>query len=135
MQLVVMRIVRSQSGQQYVDVEHPQGGFIRLPLEWTDRRTPTVPAVSGGRQVRLSAPALLKLAEAVEEGLKRPLPPKPAALPARESRFNHASTAGAPRRPALVAPVRGSPKPVGERLGQPAAQGAARRGRRRRAKP
>lgn len=135
MRLAVMRAVRSQGGQQYVDVQHPRGGFIRLPLEWTDRRTPTVPTVSGGRQVRLSAPALLKLAEAVEEGLKRPLPPAPAALPEQESRFNHASTAAAPRRPVLVAPVRGSQKSAGERVGQPAAQGAARRGGRRRAKP
>jgi len=130
--LAVVRTVRSQEGQQYVDAEHPKGGLIRVPLEWTDRRTPVATAVGVGQ---LNAPALLKLVEAVEEGLKRSLALEPAALPERDSSFHHASSAAAPSPPALVTPFRGSQEPVGGRLGQSAAQAAARRGRCRRATP
>jgi hypothetical protein len=129
--LAVLRTVRSQEGQQYVDVEHPKGGLIRVPLEWTDRRTPVAMVVVAGQQGRLNAPALLKLAEAVEEGLKRSLAVEPAALPEWDSSFHHASSAA----PALVTPARGNQDPVGGGLGQPAAQAAARRGWRRRAAP
>ncbi|MFE8600322.1 hypothetical protein [Archangium violaceum] len=35
--LPVVRFIRSQDGRRYVDVEHPPGQYMRLPLEWTDR--------------------------------------------------------------------------------------------------
>jgi hypothetical protein len=131
MSLAVVRIVRHHSGQQYVDVEHPKGGFIRLPLEWTDRRAPVVEPVAGGQQVRLDALALLKLAEAVEEVLGRALSSEPTAVGGQKPRFHHASAADAQSGGALAAPVGGGKGAVAGSLGQPAAQDAARRGRSR----
>ena len=69
--LPVARFIRSQDGRRYVDVEHPPGRYMRLPLEWTDRSPPLVPPSIGGREVRLSVPALLKLAQVVQAALER----------------------------------------------------------------
>jgi hypothetical protein len=69
--LPVARFIRSQDGRRYVDVEHPPGQYMRLPLEWTDRSPPLVPPSVGGREVRLSIPALLKLAQAVQAALEQ----------------------------------------------------------------
>ena len=74
-ELPVARFIRSQDGRRYVDVEHPAGRYMRLPLEWTDRSPPLVPPSVGGRDVRLSVPALLKLAQAVQAALERILGP------------------------------------------------------------
>ncbi len=83
MELPVARFIRSQDGRRYVDVEHPPGQYMRLPLEWTDRSSPLVPPSVGGREVRLSVPALLKLAQAVQAALEQrrgsPAVPTPAA--------------------------------------------------------
>ena len=37
MALAVMRLKRDHQGHRYVIVEHPHGGQLRLPLDWTDR--------------------------------------------------------------------------------------------------
>ena len=83
--LPVVRFIRSQDGRRYVDVEHPPGQYMRLPLEWTDRSPPLVPPSVGGREVRLSVPALLKLAQAVQAALEQrrgsPVVPTLAASP------------------------------------------------------
>jgi hypothetical protein len=83
--LPVARFIRSQDGRRYVDVEHPPGQYMRLPLEWTDRSPPLVPPSVGGREVRLSVPALLELAQAVQAALEQrrgsPVVPTPAASP------------------------------------------------------
>jgi hypothetical protein len=76
-QLPVIRTARSQDGRRYIDVEHPPGWCMRLPIEWTDRSSPLVPPSIGGREVRLGISALLKLADAVEVALRQEhaLPP------------------------------------------------------------
>jgi hypothetical protein len=67
--LPVYRFIRSQDGRRYVDVEHPAGQYMRLPLEWTDRAPPLVPPSVDGRAACLSVPALLELASAVQVAL------------------------------------------------------------------
>ena len=91
--LPVARFIRSQDGRRYVDVEHPPGRYMRLPIEWTDRGPPLVPPSVNGQEARLSVPALLKLAQFVQAALERrrgspavPIPEaKPTLRPARST--------------------------------------------------
>ena len=73
--LAVVRFERDyQHGGRYVVVERPQGGpVLRLPIEWTDRGPPWVPAQVDGRPVRLAASGLLRLARAVQDVQARTL--------------------------------------------------------------
>ena len=74
--LAVVRNVRSLDGRQrYVDVEHPRGWVIRLPVEWTDRGSPSPPPRLGDREIRVAPGDLLRVAAAVEVALGRKLGP------------------------------------------------------------
>src|SRR5512132_2372998 len=63
--LPLVRLVRAQEGDSYAAVEHPDGGPFRVPLEWTDRAPPTAMPQIEGRDVRLSADGLRRMAAAV----------------------------------------------------------------------
>ena len=65
MALAVVRLERDHQGHRDVIVEHPHGGQLRLPLDWTDRAAPAVPPQVNGRDVRLSLRGLRALAAAV----------------------------------------------------------------------
>jgi hypothetical protein len=133
--LPVARFIRSQDGRRYVDVEHPPGQYMRLPVEWTDRSPPLVPPSVGGRAVRLSVPALLELASAVQVALGRPQGPS-ATLPAQGGpTLTHANVSTPEIRPAVGGTARGGKTATARHVGRPAAQGAARRNRRRGGKP
>jgi hypothetical protein len=60
-------------GRRFAIVEHPGGGTLRLPLDWTDRGPPWVSPRVDGRPVRLAVGALLKLAGALDVALGRTL--------------------------------------------------------------
>jgi hypothetical protein len=91
--------------------------------------------VYGGQQLRLDAQALLQLAAAVKVALGRPTAMKTPPVLQDEPRFKHASPPVTQSRPAVAAPTRDGQGRVAGRVGKPAAQGAARRGRRRGGKP
>ena len=73
MALAVMRMERDHQGRRYVIVEHPHGGQLRLPLDWTDRAAPAAPPQLNGRDVRLSIRGLRALAAAVGVARSRKL--------------------------------------------------------------
>ncbi|MDP2703406.1 MAG: hypothetical protein Q8P98_15190, partial [Candidatus Rokubacteria bacterium] len=73
MALAVMRLERDHQGRRYVIVEHPHGGQLRLPLDWTDRAAPAAPPQLNGRDVRLSLRGLRALAAAVGVARSRKL--------------------------------------------------------------
>jgi len=73
MPLAIVRMERDRQGRRYVTAEHPHGGNIRLPLEWTDRAAPTPLPEVEGHEVRVSVRGLLALAGAVEVALTRKL--------------------------------------------------------------
>ena len=73
MALPVIRLERDQQGHRYVIVEHPHGGQLRLPLDWTDRAAPAAPPQVNGRDVRLSIRGLRALAAAVGVARSRKL--------------------------------------------------------------
>ena len=61
-QLVVVRNEREQkSGRRYVVVEHPAGGLLRLPIEWTDQSAPQFAQRINGRELQLDLKRLQKL--------------------------------------------------------------------------
>jgi hypothetical protein len=64
--LPIVRCGHERDGRCYIDVEHPYGGSLRLPIEWTDRSAPLVPARVNGRELKLDARDLLRLARALE---------------------------------------------------------------------
>lgn len=133
--LPVARFIRSQDGRRYVDVEHPPGRYMRLPLAWTDRASPLVPPSVGGRAARLSVPALLELASAVQVALGRlrgssAMPPAVAGPTLR-----HVDVSTPEARSAMVRPASGSKAAATRQVGRPAAQGATRRNRGRGGKP
>lgn len=64
-QLQVVVHVRTHDGQRFVDVQHPLGGAIRLPVDWTDLGASLMPPVIEGREVKLAIEVLLELAAAV----------------------------------------------------------------------
>jgi hypothetical protein len=131
--LILVRTLRAQDGQQYVDVEHPEGWHLRLPVEWTDRAPPLVPPRVGGKQVHLTLAGLLKAAAAVEEALSRkPVPPAPHP-PAAGPNFTHARHSKP--RPTLGGHTTRRAKQGARRPGDAAAQGPARHGRGRGGKP
>jgi hypothetical protein len=129
--LPVVRFIRSQDGRRYVDVEHPPGQYMRLPVEWTDRSPPFVPPSVGGRAVRLSVPALLELARAVQVALGRTLGPSATPLAQGGPTLRHANVSFPEIRPAVGGTARGGKTATARHVGRPAAQGAARRNRRR----
>jgi hypothetical protein len=59
--VAVVRWVRLRDGRRYVDVRHPEGSVLRLPLDLTDRGNP-YGAVTGAR---VSPSGLLRLASAI----------------------------------------------------------------------
>jgi hypothetical protein len=113
---VLVRIERwTRHDRRYAIVEHPDGGTLRLPLDWTDRAPPWVSPHVDGRPVRLSTGGMLRLTAAVGVALGRTL--AEAEDRAESSRFN---------------PVQGSAdaaKNVRDRLGQSARRGSAQRPR------
>jgi hypothetical protein len=130
-QLPVIRTARSQDGRRYVDVEHPPGWCMRLPIEWTDRSSPQVPPSIGGREVRLGISALLKLADAVEVALRQEHTPPPASDSAAKHSFIHVTSSSPSTRTALVNTARGNPTGPPRSVDDPPAQNASRRGRKR----
>jgi len=71
---VLVRVERwSGAGRRFAIVEHPDGGTLRLPLDWTDRGPPWVSPRVSGRPVRLAIGGLLKLAGALDVALDRTL--------------------------------------------------------------
>src|SRR5262249_12095921 len=73
-ELVLVRVERwSGVGRRFAIVEHPDGGTLRLPLEWTDRGPAWVSPHVNGRPVRLAVGGLLKLAGALDVALGRTL--------------------------------------------------------------
>ncbi|MFY0583894.1 DUF5953 family protein [Cystobacter fuscus] len=131
MELPVVRFIRSQEGRRYVDVEHPPGQYMRLPLEWTDRSPPFVPPSVGGREVRLSIPALLELASAVQVALGRTQGPSATPLAPVGPTLIHANVSFPEIRPPVGGTAHGAKAATARHVGRPAAQGAARRNRRR----
>jgi hypothetical protein len=98
MQLAVVSFKRDhQSGRRFVVVEHPRGGQLVLPLDWTDRgplqQVPTV----DGREVVADVAALLRLAQAVsicrKVDVDRPAPVAGAHRSAHASSADTGSTA------------------------------------------
>ena len=71
--LTVVRFVRHQDGRRYIDVEHPRGWTLRLPLDWTDRAASWAPPRISGCEVRLAVRGLVQLARAVDAALCRKL--------------------------------------------------------------
>ena len=63
--LVLVRLIHSRVGDNYADVEHPDGSPLRVPLEWTDRSIPSPVPTLDGREVCLSVAGLLHLAAVV----------------------------------------------------------------------
>ena len=61
--LPLQRHVRTQRGRRLVDVTHPEGWSIRLPVEWTDLGAPTCLSTTA----RGTVEALLQLAELVSD--------------------------------------------------------------------
>jgi hypothetical protein len=73
-ELVLVRVERwIGAGRRFALVEHPEGGTLRLPLEWTDRGPRWVSPCVNGRPVRLAIGGLLKLAGALDVALGRTL--------------------------------------------------------------
>ena len=91
--LPMIRAVRGQDGRRYVDAEHPQGGFFRLPVEWTDRAAPWIAPRLHGREVLLDVRSLLELACAVRTALdsSRGRPKKGPVVPEQANPPIHAS--------------------------------------------
>ena len=55
--LVVIRDgIRARDGRRYVEVEHPGGWALRVPVDWTDQVVGQIPGDCGGRTAR-SGPA------------------------------------------------------------------------------
>jgi hypothetical protein len=52
MTLALVRLARDHDGRRYATVEHPHGGQLRLPLDWTDRTAPVLPRQVKGWDVR-----------------------------------------------------------------------------------
>lgn len=135
----MVRWARSEDGRQYIDVENPRGGALRLPIDWTERGNPLVAPRVHGSEIRLSARGLVELANAVAAAVA--LPPvalkrneggdieatsKPGEASAVERRagdpfLEHASSACAARRD--------------RRVGHARAETAARRSAPRRGEP
>lgn len=63
--LPVVRGVRCSDGRRYLDLQHPAGHVFRLPIEYTDQATPSVPTALPFGEVRVSVAGLLKLVSAV----------------------------------------------------------------------
>ncbi len=123
--LSVVRRIRDSRGHRYIDVRHPQGHVVRLPVDFTD----VVPVVQmpqrGGREPRASVAGLLALAAAVRAApgdgrkLDRQTPKEP---PWSESeRMNQpedvSEPSGQPSRRALAAATRGSATGRARRVG------------------
>ena len=70
--LVLLRLLRSRTGDGYADVEHPDGSPLRVPLEWADRSIPSPVPTLDGREVCLSVAGLLQLAAVVRAALNHP---------------------------------------------------------------
>ena len=133
MALPVVRSVRGRDGQRYVDAEHPRGGTIRLPIEWTDRAPPVVPARLRGREVKVRAEDLLRLAKAVEAqrvdggtvdapaGGKREHPRSPRRYTAARQGSSGPSSGR------MVEPERDHAEQLDRRVGHPRSQSPARR--------
>ena len=64
LRLPVIRSERTQGGRRFVLVQHPRDGFLRLPIEWTDRAPATIPPRVEGRDLCVDVRGLLKLAQA-----------------------------------------------------------------------
>lgn len=64
-QLPILAWVRRQDGRRYVEVEHPGGWNLWLPLEWTNLSIQTEVHCIHGQEVRLSPSGLFKLAAAI----------------------------------------------------------------------
>ncbi len=60
--------------EPYVDVLHPEGWTVRVPLSWTDRGPPTVVPEVDGQPVKLDLDGLSRLARYVRRKLDTPAP-------------------------------------------------------------
>jgi hypothetical protein len=127
--LAVVRHVRSDDGtRRYIDAEHPHGGTIRLPIEWTDRAPLPAPPRIGDREVRLDARGLVELAAAVEAALGEKVgPADPSGSMPRDS---DACSEGRPAPGVVLAVADGAARPA-RRVGRARSQDASRRGGRR----
>jgi hypothetical protein len=67
--LPLVRLLRARHSEGHADVEHPDGGSLRIPIEWTDRSVPSVVPQLHGRDVCLSVTGLQQLAAAVRAAL------------------------------------------------------------------
>jgi hypothetical protein len=65
----LVRLLRARDGEGHADVEHPDGGSLRVPLDWTDRSVPSVVPRFHDGDVRLSVAGLQQLAAAVRAAL------------------------------------------------------------------
>lgn len=70
-ELRVVRWRRARDGRRHVEVEHPRGWIVSLPVSWTDAGIPTGLAEKDGALVKLAPEALLDLVCAVRDlGIK-----------------------------------------------------------------
>jgi hypothetical protein len=128
--LLVIKPVRSQDRQRdYVDVQHPEGWHMRMPIEWTDRALPRAPPRIRGRDIPLSMVGLQKLASAVRVALKQEVASVSAPAPAPGPTLKHAHGSATQVRPAMVNTTRASKARDARRVGDAAAPSASRRGR------
>jgi hypothetical protein len=125
----LVRLVRVREGEGYVDVEHPDGGPFRVPLEWTDRAAPWVVLQINGRDVRLAVAGLQRLAMAVEAALDVRHDDADKLATTRTQRAERGAVSDAPA--GMVEPR--SARAVGDarRVGFARAQDRVRAGRRR----
>jgi len=128
MALALVRLERDHQGRRYVIVEHPHGGQLRLPLDWTERAAPASPPQVNGRDVRLSIRGLRALAAAVGIARSRKLDLSEVGA-APSSQAEEASTPSARATGRVVRAVgRGAARPA-RRVGvSPAKDPSAKRG-------
>lgn len=62
--LILVRVEKAQAGRRFVLVHHPDSGFMRLPLEWTDRSDQVIPPRINESDLSLDPLRLLRLAKA-----------------------------------------------------------------------
>jgi hypothetical protein len=62
--LGVVRFERDKDGKRFVYVHHPKVGFLRLPIEWTDRSIPIPSFENRNRDLKINVTGLINLARA-----------------------------------------------------------------------
>jgi hypothetical protein len=125
LRLPVVHAERDQSGRRFVLVQHPRDGFLRLPVEWTDRAATVVPARIAGRDLQVDVRGLLRLAQAcsawASKSLDIPISVQTLGSQSRE----HIRPMDGPCRDTVVEPPRRAEADGNQSLGDASAQAIA----------